>query len=45
MKSMGKKGVNSISSDPFEEYKRESDSTKRGRSYVWHTADWHVFED
>ena len=34
-----------IVSDPFKDYKRTSDSTKRVRSYVWHTADWHVFED
>ena len=24
--------------DPFEEYQRESDPSKRERSYAWHTA-------
>ena len=27
-----------MNKDPFEEYKRESDPTKRERSYAWHTA-------
>ena len=30
---MCKKGVNSISSDPFEEYQRETDQPKSERSY------------
>ena len=32
------KGNNNTIKDPFEEYQRESDPSKRERSYAWHTA-------
>ena len=30
--------TNNPNQDPFEEYQRESDPSKRERSYAWHTA-------
>ncbi len=31
-------GDTTLNNDPFEEYQRESDPSKRERSYAWHTA-------
>ena len=39
MKKDDKLSINDMeNTDPFEEYQRESDPTKRERSYAWHTA-------
>ena len=38
MEKNDKTELNIIEKDPFEEYLRESDPSKRERSYAWHTA-------
>ncbi len=39
MKKDDKLSINDMeNTDPFEEYQRESDPSKRERSYAWHTA-------